>query len=121
MLELKTYEDHEAFYKAEGWGCKSCGELSSTDWFEISGDCYCARCTADMKAELGRSIKARKYPRREFLQEPATWEHDPSRFGHQYAEDAREAYAALHSHTTETAEKLFGVDADWVRANVGLN
>lgn len=52
MNDISTYEDMQAWMCANGWGCKSCGNLYSPEWNECSGDIYCQRCRAAMDAEL---------------------------------------------------------------------
>lgn len=90
-----TYEDIEAFYAADGWGCKCCGQLSSNAWWHISGDSYCDRCKVNLKEELGRSIKATKVPHRKAGQAPATWP-SSNGFGHQYAVQMQAEYAEIY-------------------------
>lgn len=90
-----TYEDLEAFFAAEGWGCKCCGQLSSNAWWKISGDTYCDRCKVNLKAELGRSIKDAKIPNRKAGQAAATWGNSDG-FGHQVAKQVQAEYADIY-------------------------
>lgn len=96
-MDINTYEDLEAFYAANGWGCKCCGQLSSASWWTASGDSYCLSCKTAMKAELGRSVKFTKVPNRPAGQAPAVFEIDPSRFGHELAASVRAEYADMHA------------------------
>lgn len=62
MIEIKTYEDVEALFRALGWGCKCCGRLNSASWHEASGDTYCRGCKTHMQAELP-GVHFTEYPR----------------------------------------------------------
>lgn len=91
---FETYEDIQAFYASEGWGCKACGQLSSDAWWKTSGDTYCTSCKQHMWAEL--RVRFNRVPNRVPGQAPATWEHDPSGFGHEYAADMRDEHKRIY-------------------------
>lgn len=96
---MRTYEDIEEMYAAIGWGCKCCGELSSPQWWQTSGDTYCKRCKKEMSAELGR-LRWHRYPTRKASGLPQTviWKHDPSSQGFEYAAWSRAEYARIYSN-----------------------
>lgn len=92
----RTYEDIQELYAALGWGCKNCGQLSSPEWWQTSGDTYCKACKKEMTAELGR-LRWHKYPTRKASGLPQTvvYVFDPKSEGHAYAEWSRNEYARL--------------------------
>lgn len=108
---FEYHEDHEAFYAANGWGCKCCGQLSSTAWWTISGDVYCDRCKVNLKEELGRSIKAVRIPNRPAGVAPAEFEIEPTGFGFQVAAQVQREYADMHGLTIDGEVVMHAITA----------
>lgn len=94
IVEFNTYEDIQAFFAAEGWGCKCCGELTSDAWWKCQGDTYCTRCKRALWNEL--RVRCTRVSSRQPGQAPATWKRDLSGFGHDYAANLRVEYARIH-------------------------
>lgn len=106
----ETYEDVQEFHAAKGWGCKCCGELSSPEWWQTSGDTYCKRCKKEMSAELGR-LQWHRYPTREEAGKTRTivWAEQanpPAKDGFDYAEWQRADYARMHAEYAAMQAKL---------------
>lgn len=61
MDGIRTYNDIANFFAAKGWGCKQCGKLHSSSWWQCSGDTYCWTCKKLMNMEL-RGLVWHEYP-----------------------------------------------------------
>ena len=94
---IRTYEDISNFYLAQGWGCKSCGQLQSESWYQCSGDTHCKRCTINILEPLG-DVDIHEYPRAKEGETILAYVYQGDAFGFEYAEYQRKEFERIYGN-----------------------
>lgn len=93
--QINTYEDVQRWFCAYGWGCKSCGNLYSPEWYQCSGDTYCQRCKDMMDAELA-DLEWWQYPHTADRKGTMVFPYTADSFGFEYAAGTRQQFERIY-------------------------